>query len=666
MKTRELLSGRWPLRVLPALILVTGIFLTWLLAAQMRQDEIAQGHVAFEIRAKELVAGIERRLASNGQILRGVAGLFASSGEVTRQEFRNYVTGLQLSEYYPGMQGIGFAEIVPHQGKARHVARIRAEGFPDYDILPPGDREFYSAVVYVEPDDWRNRRAMGFDLLTEPIRLSAAARARDTGQAVMTGKVTLRQETDQNTQAGVLLFVPVYRQGAPLSTVEQRQAALLGWAYSALRVKDLLDRYLDGEYPELRKRIGLRVYAAESSEPQHLIFDSPAATSLAADHYHVRQKALVHGTPWTFQIAPLPAYWETEQIDKTPWIVMAVGGTLSAMLALVSLVLIRSHLRVVATLQEASHAHREQAKQEALLRAIYDSSSVAICLIGLNGSIIHANQHMAEMFRYSIDELIALRFSRLLPTEAHEDVRQRFEKLITDETRFYSAERIYLRKDGTEFWGQVTGRSVRDADDKVIGIVVVIEDISERREAEARIYHLAHHDYLTGLPNRVLFVDHATRALELARRHQRRMAILFIDLDRFKPINDLYGHAAGDQVLRTIAQRLHDMVRASDTICRQGGDEFVILLQEFDELASVEKLAWKLHASIQTPCMVDGQALNVSAAIGIACYPEHGNSVDQLIQQADSAMYRAKTDPEHPIHFAAGPSEPAHDLAAKP
>lgn len=186
-------------------------------------------------------------------------------------------------------------------------------------------------------------------------------------------------------------------------------------------------------------------------------------------------------------------------------------------------------------------------------------------------------------------------------------------------------------------------------------ITALEETLEVNRQLAAekeRSYHLATHDHLTDLPNRTLFRERASQALELAERYQRQFAIFFIDLDRFKPINDAYGHEAGDCVLRIVAHRLQSQVRHSDTVCRQGGDEFVILLPEFNHRPSLQDLAKNLLQLIETPCPVHGHLLQVSASIGIATYPENGSTLDAVLQSADQAMYHAKNTPESNIQFA--------------
>jgi signal transduction histidine kinase/CHASE1-domain containing sensor protein/DNA-binding response OmpR family regulator len=351
-------SARRMFQVLPWLILAGGLALTWLLGSQLRQREIAIERAEFALRVNEVVSGLQHRMTANAQILRGVAGLFESTGEVSREGFRRYVEGLRLDRYYPGIQGVGYAAVVPAADQALHVAQMRAQGLPDYAIRPPGDRDPYSAVIYVEPFDWRNQRAIGFDLLTEPVRAAAAARARDQDGAAMSDRVTLKQEADGEVPAGVLLFVPVYHNGLPLDTVAQRRSALRGWAYAALRIQDAVDAFLLSDYRELSKRLSLQIFSTESQTPETLLYNLNPEPDAALDHLEIVRPVTIAGSDWIFRVAPRvahPAGWRAHAVSL---IVMVTGALLSIALALFLYTLTRSHLRLAAALDEAGRANR--------------------------------------------------------------------------------------------------------------------------------------------------------------------------------------------------------------------------------------------------------------------------------------------------------------------
>ena len=206
----------------------------------------------------------------------------------------------------------------------------------------------------------------------------------------------------------------------------------------------------------------------------------------------------------------------------------------------------------------------------------------------------------------------------------------------------WTGEFINRRKSGEIYWEEAHIAPVKDAGGRTTHYVAVKLDISGRKEAQQRLVYMAHHDPLTNLPNRSLFFDLVAQGLALARRNETMMALMYIDLDRFKPINDNYGHEAGDVVLQHVARRMSDCVRDSDRVARIGGDEFVVLLLDVANEEAAVMVAEKIRASLSQPFDVAGKMLSISSSIGIAIYPEHGSDSDELARNADSAMYHAK------------------------
>lgn len=172
--------------------------------------------------------------------------------------------------------------------------------------------------------------------------------------------------------------------------------------------------------------------------------------------------------------------------------------------------------------------------------------------------------------------------------------------------------------------------------------VAIKLDITARKHAQEKLDHLAHYDVLTNLPNRSLFMDRVERGLTLAKRHDKPLALLFIDLDKFKPINDTWGHAVGDLVLQEVAQRMQSCVRESDTVSRVGGDEFVVLLLNLSNAADAMMVAEKIRSALNEPIQLQDKTLSISSCIGVALYPEHGQTQMELSRHADAAMYQAK------------------------
>jgi diguanylate cyclase (GGDEF)-like protein/PAS domain S-box-containing protein len=210
---------------------------------------------------------------------------------------------------------------------------------------------------------------------------------------------------------------------------------------------------------------------------------------------------------------------------------------------------------------------------------------------------------------------------------------------------------ILIRRDGHESHIEDSAAPIHDRNGRVIGAVMVFHDVTQAHEMTQRMSYLAHHDYLTDLPNRLLLNDRLTQAIAAARRQEQPLAVLFVDVDRFKHVNDTLGHAIGDELLRSVARRLVAGVRASDTVSRQGGDEFVILLSGIAQAEDAAFRAKKILDSLCMPHRVDGHDLQITISIGIAVYPGDGTTADMLVRNADVAMLNAKDSGRNNCQF---------------
>ena len=210
---------------------------------------------------------------------------------------------------------------------------------------------------------------------------------------------------------------------------------------------------------------------------------------------------------------------------------------------------------------------------------------------------------------------------------------------------------VLVRRDGCEFAIEDSSAPIHNRDGRVAGSVIVFHDVSQSRAMTAKMTHLAQHDFLTGLPNRVLLTEMLMQAIGQASRHGTQVALLYLDLDHFKHINDSLGHAIGDRFLQSVANCLVACVRGTDTVCRQGGDEFVILLAEIEQPQDAAHVAEKLLAALAVPQLVNGHELHVTVSIGISVHPDDAFSADAVLQNADTAMYQAKADGRNKYRF---------------
>ncbi|MFM1892170.1 MAG: hypothetical protein RLZ44_1247, partial [Pseudomonadota bacterium] len=294
----------------------------------------------------------------------------------------------------------------------------------------------------------------------------------------------------------------------------------------------------------------------------------------------------------------------------------------------------------------AVQSHREQ---EALRRAgiVFDNTAEGILVTDTRGVVLEVNRAFSEITGYPPEQAIGRHTAELF---GRAQGRAGIHAQLTD-SGAWSGELETQRADGTTFPAWTHINHVRDLDGQISHFVGVISDISSIKRTEQRLSHLAHHDPLTGLPNRLLFGERLSQALSRRRRRDNRLAVLFLDLDRFKNVNDSEGHHVGDQVLKQVAARLHQCLRREDTVARLGGDEFVILAEDLDSHADAERFAHKVLDAMAEPMVIGNKRFNSACSIGIALAPEDGSSAELLLQNADTAMYRAKASGRNTLHF---------------
>jgi diguanylate cyclase (GGDEF)-like protein/PAS domain S-box-containing protein len=883
--------------------LVIGLLATVLGGLQVKQGITRDAVGQFAFVSDQVTLKTCERLNAYALILRGGAALFAASTAVDRQAWRAYVEGLMVKGNIPGVQGIGYAQAIPPDQLAAHIARLRGEGFPDYSVRPPGGRELYTSIIYVEPFRDRNLRALGFDMYSEPVRRTAMERARDTGLAALSAKVALEQETGTDVEAGVLMYVPVYRNGMPANDAGQRQAALLGWVYSPFRMSNLMggwDRYAD-------KTVDLHIYVGTEATPASLLFESkPAATPDVHSLLYQRRTINMNGQLWLLEFDSTPA---AQAISYAPvWAVLAAGFALSVLLSGLMFAVINTLANAARIAQGLTAQIRQREKllreSEERLRIITTSAQDAIIMLDAAGLIAFWNQAAERLFGYSWEEAVgrdlhtlivpphyreahqkafthfqrtgqgpavgktveltglrrdgsefplALSLSavwmkdawhsigllrditeRKQASEALEMSEQRFRKLLqeipsvavqgygSDGTTLYwneASEWLYgfseeeavgrnildliipppmrqavidamdnmfktgqpipagelslMHKDGSRvdvfsshayvqvpggkpemfcvdidltarkqaeeklqlaasvftharegimitsadgtiievndafsqitsysrhevlgknphilssgrqgkeyyavmwrklvdeghWFGEVWNRrkngecyavkqtisAVCDAQGNTRNYVALLSDITQIKEHEQRLEHIAHYDALTGLPNRVLLADRLHQGMVHALRHSHALAVAFLDLDGFKAINDRHGHEAGDQLLIAVATHMKQSLREGDTLARIGGDEFVAMLSDLTDIEASVPIITRILAAAAQPVQFGDITLQVSASLGVTFYPRMEDiDADQLLRQADQAMYQAKLAGKNCYHF---------------
>jgi len=394
-------------RFLGALILVACLAATYATWRGASDDVEQRVRADFDFRERELSVGISSRMQTYLQVLYGVQGLYASSVFVDRAEFHNYVTMQRIDQHFPGIDGVGFMRLVPRAGREAHIAALRREGFPQYIIMPDGERASYAPIVYLEPFKDSNLRAFGFDPYSNAIRAEAMDRARDSGLPAMTAKIHLVQEQGRELkQAGFLIVLPVYDNQLPHATLGERRGAIRGWVYAPFRMGDLMAG-LGGEQGKL---LDLKIYDGEEIAPAALMYDGDAGAAGGA-RPAILEKISIAGRRWTLAIGAVQGF-DRAEADK-PRLIAWGGLLLSLGLAGLTWLLARSRVLAQTALARADALTRQlnlgQAalltlavtaqRDGAVLRSILDSTVDGILVDKLDGQVLNANRRLRELWR---------------------------------------------------------------------------------------------------------------------------------------------------------------------------------------------------------------------------------------------------------------------------
>lgn len=725
----------------------------------------------FDFSLGDAVSRIEQRMATYELLLRGVQSLFAASGAIDREQFRDYVDTLNLDANFSSIQAIGIVAWVPAAQKAAHVATMHRQGLSDYTIQPEGSRENYAPIIQREPYIGINRASAGFDAWTDPVRRRAMEQARDSGMATISGKVRLAVDTGADARPGFIMYLPIYERGQPQESVADRRAHLVGWVYASFHMHDVIAS-LYGEQPP---GLTIAIYDGVGPSPAALLHRTPEApghhraTDISANEYLV-----VGGHDWTLSMSAQDDF-KARFGRNAAFQIASTGTGLSLLLALLTWLMMTGRGRAM---RLASRMTKELRENEEKFRAIADCTVNWEIWWGSDGKPRWINSAVEGYIGYTVDECMALsdfagtvicpediprvapEFHKALQGSRGDDLEFRCVRkdgslmwlsvswvpisdakgdfigfrtsgrditerkqveaelriaavafdsmepmMITDasaiilrvnsafsECTGYTAEEIVgrtprvlrssrhdaaffqamweeiyraggwqgeiwgRRKSGEEYPKWLTISAVMGENGIVSHYVGTHHDITERKIAEERIRELAFFDALTRLPNRTLLLDRLKQAITASARNEACGALLFIDLDHFKTLNDTLGHDKGDLLLQQVAQRLAASVLESDTVARVGGDEFVVVLGNLhksrrEAASQTEVVGEKILTVLGSPYQLGEIEYRSTASIGATVFRGHQASIDELLKQADLAMYKSKERGRNAVRF---------------
>jgi PAS domain S-box-containing protein len=467
-------AARW---VLTVALIVLGITTAYLKSSADRGVDRA-----FATRCADIHDAIVVRLDDHARVLVDCAALFEASDAVSRREWKVFTQSQKIERDLPGTQGVGFSLLIPRAELDRHLQEIRAEGFPDYTVRPAGNRETYTSIIYLEPFADRNLRAFGYDMMSEPVRRAAMEQARDTDAPTLSGKVVLVQETEKAKQAGALMYVPVYRKGMPIDSVEQRRAAIVGWVYSPYRMDDLLQGILGARNLKMDDGLHLQVFDGDRTAPERLLFESPTRQGNRRPLAVRLSRQLPvdsSGHRWTLAFSQDGAGLFSAAYS-TMWLNLTGGAVIALLLYWLVRNLQNAHAEarrlaagLTADLRSSEQSYRDQ---------FVNNSSVMLLIDPADGTIVDANDAARRFYGHTREQLLAMRITEIntLPAAVVREAMARTTEVSN--LRFEFRHRL---ADGSLRDVEVASSRIRFGGRVLLHSIV--QDITERTQAVAAL-----------------------------------------------------------------------------------------------------------------------------------------------------------------------------------
>ncbi|MBB5393862.1 MULTISPECIES: EAL domain-containing protein [unclassified Herbaspirillum] len=649
--------------------------LVFIATSHLEDDAVS---LDFDRRAALRTFTVQRGLEEAVQVLSTINHFYATVGDPTRQQFRNFTE--PLLERYPYVRAFAVHRFVADDD--RQVFEALRQGIaPDFQITTLADgkqerapqRPFYLVVDYIEPVS-SNRSALGLDMSANQTFRQALETALASGRPASTLPIRLVQLGAD--ERGLLLLQPVYRGGIQPNNVDERRAIMIGDTAAVLQVTELVSKILDGAGLLGDEQIGLRIFVGPQADESSLVYRHDSAmvqshAQLAALGNLFREPSSIMtsfdiaGQTWHVEISTPPRSVFSDHYGS---LLILLAGIISSLLgaAYLRALALRSDRvqRLVeektaelrhtnALLSDDIKARRLAERALQLRHQAIEASANAIIILSAQEPdypIEYVNPAFGRITGYSPAEAMG-RSIRFL--EGRDSDPGGFEAVwnAMREQREYNVVLRNYHKDGSELWNDFYIAPVRDDNGAATHFVAALYDITSMKRYEAELEFQASRDTLTGLINRHMLRHHLDQAIGNAERQKQALWLVFVDLDRFKFVNDTLGHKAGDTLLRTVAGRLRAAVREADTVARLGGDEFIMILPEQDELTLDTRSLQRIMDAVAAPIALGGHTLFMTCSIGVACYPADGIDGETLIRHADIAMYRGKQTGRNNFQF---------------
>jgi diguanylate cyclase (GGDEF)-like protein/PAS domain S-box-containing protein len=613
------------------LLLSTAVFVG--IYFQVEHWESAQQMQTFRLKSQQLGDQLQAQFSEHERFIYAMSkALNDPRRAMGAGDFSNFASG--YLDKRPELLSMSWLKPLSHAQRPAYEQWGKQAVAPDFEVREgagsrrmqrAAERPEYMVSTYIEP--MNSRRYLGIDFLSEQVRREAVQQALRSGQPTVSAPVTLFRHGQEQ---GIILLQAVRAAGNDTATI--------GMLLISIHADSYIERAIaQVNFPALQVR--LQDISGPAAQTMH---DRLPRTAQAGD---VQRRLRFGGRDYLLTVAPTADY-AAAQRGWQSWTVLTCGLLLTALLGGMMLLISGERVLIQAQVKDATARLRER---EARLQAILDKAADAILTISSDGTLVSANGAAGRLFGYAPEQMPGLRLEHLLPVAEGDSAAGLLRSIASGVTHEHEA--TGWRSDGSSFPLAVSVSEVELPDEHLF--VAILHDLTEQQRAQERIYRLAHHDPLTGLDNRLSLNLRLDQLLAQARRSQAAGAVMFIDLDHFKKINDTHGHQVGDLLLIGVAGRLRELLREVDTIARLGGDEFIILAGNNVTPDSASQVAVRIVEALSTPFVLQGKTIHSGASVGVAMFPSDGVDGPTLLRHADTAMYAAKSQGRGNFQFFA-------------
>jgi len=635
---------------IPLLIALALTVVMYLLMSNWDRNRI---EARFQRETEQKTNLIKNRLDAQMDMMLAIERWLDMSPNPSAANFRSYTT--PWLNRYPGTQNFGWAPQVNQKQKTAFEQALRKQEYPDFliqdrdgngNLTPAAEAPFYLPLTYLEPLD-TNWRALGLNILALPSTAATVRRAWQSGQPEASEPFPLVQ--GKNNPLGIVIYQALYTDRE--KTDSNGLHPLRGILSGVFRLDTIMTAILDGH-----AAAGLELCLVDRNAPagRRLLFgakDCGGETWTQAP-LHKTNRIDFAGRQWEIHHRATMDYMTQHRswaVETTIAIGLASISMLGAFLLVASGSSRRISLLVAERTRQLTRTTQKLEEQQTALKDAQHIARLGSWEWAPGEALIRCSDEMHQLLGGALPKLTLRDFPALFQEDDQVAVNAAImaalkmpdSRILDAKPKFPAADIEVLHLQIESIWQE----------DKLVRLRGTLQDVTALRTAEAHVHYLAHYDILTGLPNRSHWLSRARTSLSAAQRHGEKLAVLFLDLDRFKNVNDSLGHPIGDRLLATVAQRLTTCLRSEDLLARLGGDEFVVLLERVEDPEEAGAVARKILAALAEPLRVDEHELTLTFSIGIALYPDDGQNIDTLLLQADVAMYGAKSKGRNNYQF---------------